>query len=73
MMLTSYALPRGGALRAASLVQFPMTMGGDFRIAHREAEVTTYFAENLNTVCWWNVSPGFRIVLGKSGWFGESG
>jgi hypothetical protein len=32
-----------------------------------------HFAENLNTVVCWNFSPGFRIVLGKSGWFGESG
>lgn len=27
----------------------------------------SYFAENLNTVFEWNVSPGFKIVLGKSG------
>ena len=27
MMLLTYALPRGGALRDASLVQFPMTAG----------------------------------------------
>jgi len=27
----------------------------------------TYFAENLNTVFDRKVSPGFRIVLGKSG------
>jgi len=27
MMLATYALPRGGALRDASLVQFPMTVG----------------------------------------------
>ena len=27
MMLLTYALPRGGALRDASLVQFPMTVG----------------------------------------------
>jgi len=26
-----------------------------------------YFVENLNTVFDLNVSPGFRIVLGKSG------
>jgi hypothetical protein len=26
-----------------------------------------YFAENLNTVFCRNVSPGLRIVLGKSG------
>jgi len=32
-----------------------------------------YFVENLNTVFEWNDSPGFRIVVGKSGWFGESG
>lgn len=27
MMLLTYALPRGGAVRDASLVQFPMTVG----------------------------------------------
>lgn len=27
MMLATYALPRGGAMRDASLVQFPMTVG----------------------------------------------
>jgi hypothetical protein len=27
MMLATYALPRGGAMRDASLVQFPMTAG----------------------------------------------
>ncbi len=27
MMLLTYALPRGGALRDASLVQFPQTVG----------------------------------------------
>ena len=26
-----------------------------------------HFVENLNTVVWWNFSPGFRIVVGKSG------
>jgi hypothetical protein len=41
MMLLTYALPRGGALRDASLVQFPMTgrRVGDFRVAVCEAEV----------------------------------
>jgi hypothetical protein len=28
---------------------------------------------NRNTVLDRNVSPGFRIVEGKAGWFGESG
>jgi len=27
MMLATFALPRGGALRDAALVQFPMTVG----------------------------------------------
>jgi hypothetical protein len=27
MMLLTYALPRGGALRDAALVQFPLTVG----------------------------------------------
>jgi len=27
MMLLTYALPRGGSLRDASLVQFPLTVG----------------------------------------------
>lgn len=27
MMIATFALPRGGALRDASLVQFPMTVG----------------------------------------------
>jgi len=27
MLVLTYALPRGGALREASLVQFPMTVG----------------------------------------------
>jgi hypothetical protein len=27
MMLLSYALPRGGALNSAALVQFPLTVG----------------------------------------------
>ncbi|MFZ0861768.1 MAG: hypothetical protein WB781_05365 [Candidatus Sulfotelmatobacter sp.] len=27
MMLATYVLPRGGALRDASLVQFPLTVG----------------------------------------------
>jgi hypothetical protein len=27
MMLLTYALPRGGALREAALVQFPVTVG----------------------------------------------
>jgi hypothetical protein len=33
----------------------------------------SYFAENLYTVVLVNVSPGFSVVVGKSGWFGESG
>ena len=28
---------------------------------------SVYLAENLNTVFWWNVSPGLRMVLGNLG------
>jgi hypothetical protein len=33
----------------------------------------TYRVENLKIVFDRNVSPGFRIVEGNAGWFGESG
>ena len=36
-------------------------------VAPEIARSEVYFAENLNTVVWWNFSPGFRIELGKSG------
>jgi hypothetical protein len=32
-----------------------------------------YAVENLKMVVWWNLSPGLRTVVGKEGWFGESG
>jgi hypothetical protein len=43
------------------------------------AKAATHFAGhsfvvvNLKTVTWWNVCPGFSSVVGKLGWFGESG
>jgi hypothetical protein len=41
MLVLTYVLPRGGALREASLVQFPMTVGVcDLRAAIREIEIT---------------------------------
>lgn len=44
---------------------------GYFRMSPRTSRI--YFVENLKTVFSWKVSPGFKIVLGKSGWLGESG
>jgi len=44
-----------------------------FRHTLTPPDARSHFAENLNTVFDLNVSPGFKIVLGKSGWFGESG
>ena len=35
--------------------------------------IRIYSVENLKIVSEWSVSPGFRIVDGKSEWFGESG
>jgi hypothetical protein len=51
------------AAKAVTLAMaFPKALIRTSCVAH-----FTYFAENLNTVFDLNVSPGFRIVLGKSG------
>jgi hypothetical protein len=33
----------------------------------RSKPSASYFVENLNAVVWWNFSPGFKSVFGKSG------
>jgi hypothetical protein len=33
----------------------------------RKFRFSLHCAENLNTVFWWNVSPGFKIVFGNLG------
>ena len=44
-------------------------------LSDRAAPLHAYLSVvvNLKTVTWWNVSPGFSSVVGKPGWFGESG
>jgi drug/metabolite transporter (DMT)-like permease len=41
MLVLTYALPRGGAVREAALVQFPVTVGvwAIFSFAFRETEI----------------------------------
>jgi hypothetical protein len=39
MLVLTYALPRGGAVREAALVQFPVTGVGDLCFAFRETEI----------------------------------